>query len=270
MPELDQEKIFKYLTAVLGLVVFVLLVREIFFTPAKLTLPEITFPIIDVNVRTEVFDEFNVGELTNFQAVTLPEIIGRERPFEPYSIAEYQDRLQRYYGSSTIEVDIITATSSAVVAENEGLKTYSNSEYEFTMTYPGDWNGYVGTLASDTFIKGNLRYDDLIEGKFNNNDCFVTFMAIYNGNRLELDNFFEKFTVSEHYTVENVKLGENDFVKWAGGFYENGVERKDFTYSIIHTNSGGKEVLSFGVTNSSKNEGCRNEVESILSTLKMN
>lgn len=124
MPELSQEKIFKYLTSVLSLLVVVLLVREIFFSPDTLSMPEITFPITEVNVRTEVFDEFNVGELTLFQRIAMPEIIGRDRPFEPYSIAEYNAALEAFYQSTstatttepTATTTIPTATTTTPIA----------------------------------------------------------------------------------------------------------------------------------------------------------
>jgi len=112
MPALSQEKIFKYLTAVLGLFVAVLLIREIFFNPAELSMPDIAFPIVEVNVRTEIFDEFNVGDLTPFQDLAMPEIIGREAPFEPYSIAEYNAALEALNSTSTATTTEPVATTT--------------------------------------------------------------------------------------------------------------------------------------------------------------
>jgi len=110
MPELSQEKIFQYLTAVLGLLACVLIVREIFFTSGELTMPDIVFPITEVNVRTEIFDEFNIGELTPFYELGMPEVIGRDMPFDPYSIAEYNAALEALRTATT------TATTTEPVA----------------------------------------------------------------------------------------------------------------------------------------------------------
>ena len=117
MPELSQDKIFKYLTAVLGLLVVVLVVREIFFSPGELTMPVITFPITEINVRTEIFDEFNVGDLTPFQDIAMPEMIGRDTPFEPYSIEEYNAALEAFYSTST------ATTTGEVAATTEEIAT---------------------------------------------------------------------------------------------------------------------------------------------------
>ena len=116
MPKLSQDKIFRYLTAALGLFVVILVVREIFFSSGDLTMPDISFPIPDINVRTEVFDKFNVGDLTPFQNITMPEIIGRDTPFSPYSIEEYNAALAALYSTSTATTTTPIATTTEEVA----------------------------------------------------------------------------------------------------------------------------------------------------------
>lgn len=116
MPELSQEKIFQYLTVVLGLLAAVLIVREIFFTSGELTMPDIVFPITEVNVRTDIFDEFNIGDLTPFQDLEMPEVIGRDMPFEPYSIAEYNAALEALHTATTTE-EAATTTPTATTTE---------------------------------------------------------------------------------------------------------------------------------------------------------
>lgn len=116
MPELSQEKIFKYLTAFLALLAAGLLVREIFFKPKPLAIPEIVFPLPEIKINTDVFEEFKIGELTPFEGVVLPELIGREKPFEQYSLQEYQAALAALQSTSTATSTEVVATTTEEIA----------------------------------------------------------------------------------------------------------------------------------------------------------
>lgn len=258
MPELSQDKIFKYLTAVLGLLVVVLLVREIFFSSTELTIPEITFPITEVNVRTEVFDEFNVGDLIPFQTLAMPEIVGRDKPFEPYSIEEYNAALE------ALSLPLV-ATSSP----SEGVITYENREYGFTMTYSSDWNVYTDIPIGDRFLKGDLDFDRSVSGEINDNDCFFDFIHIPNIDKLTPDDYFKELIAGPG---ENIRLGNNDFKKHIIQTDENDEGEQEIVglrYSTINTKREEKELLSFLITKTSENTECASEVLRILGTLEM-
>lgn len=116
MPDFSQDKIFKYLTALLGLLAIGLVVREIFFKPKPLSIPEIVFPLPAVNINTEIFKEFKIEELTPFENVALPEIVGRDMPFVPYSFQEYQAALEALHATSTATTTMPTATTTEEIA----------------------------------------------------------------------------------------------------------------------------------------------------------
>jgi len=121
-----QDKIFKYITAALILTSFGLIAKEVFFGSNKMDALDLSFPTPPINIKIDIFDKFDVGALTPFEQITPSELIGRDNPFTPYSIEEYEIALEEFLANSTTttttpDVVVITTTTPDVVTTTDEI-----------------------------------------------------------------------------------------------------------------------------------------------------
>lgn len=79
-----EKSIFKYLTIILGLATAVILVKDVFLNPS---LPEIPLaPIVasQINLDFDLLSGLSLENLTLVEKIALPEMVGRENPFDTY------------------------------------------------------------------------------------------------------------------------------------------------------------------------------------------
>ena len=115
----SQDKIFKYLTVSLAIIVAGLLVRELFFKPPQIAIPSLNYPVPQIDIKTEIFDEFKMQELTAFEEITAVELAGRKNPFEPYSLEEYQLAQEEYYAALAAATTTFTTIPFATSTTEE-------------------------------------------------------------------------------------------------------------------------------------------------------
>jgi len=115
MDILPKDKVFRYLTIALALIAVGLLVKEIFFKPPSLDISDLSFPMPQINIETDVFENIEIEELTPFEQIIPLEFTGRAKPFEPYSLEEYEAAKEAYYAS----LEIATSTEEVATSTEE-------------------------------------------------------------------------------------------------------------------------------------------------------
>lgn len=90
MPDISPNKILKYLALGLGVVCVLILVREVFLKPKPLPTFEVPAraSLIRSKIDFEALEASVVEALLPFKEISLPEKIGRKKPFEPYTLEE--------------------------------------------------------------------------------------------------------------------------------------------------------------------------------------
>lgn len=123
-----QDKVFKYITVILILVSLILIIKEVFFTPRAMEATDLNFPTPPIDIKIDVFDKFDIGSLTPFEQITPTELIGRDNPFEPYSLEEYEKALEEFLANATgtittTTLDIATTTLDVTTTTDEVATT---------------------------------------------------------------------------------------------------------------------------------------------------
>jgi len=121
-----QDKVFKYITAILILVAFGLIIKEVFFGSDSMDSPDLIFPTPPINIKIDVFDKFDIGSLTPFEKITPAELIGRDNPFEPYSLEEYAIELAEFFANATTANDVATTTFDTATTTLDVVTTTSD------------------------------------------------------------------------------------------------------------------------------------------------
>jgi len=119
-----QDKVFKYVTVILILVSFGLIIKEVFFGSDKLDATDLSFPTPQIDIKIDIFDKFDIGSLTPFEKITPVELIGRDNPFAPYSIEEYEIALEEFFANlATTTPDITTTTDDIIIITDDATTT---------------------------------------------------------------------------------------------------------------------------------------------------
>ena len=123
MQSLPQNNIFKYITIALVLASVGLIAKEVFFSNDLGEFSDLSLPTPTIDIKVEIFDKFDVNSLTPFDRITSTELIGRENPFEPYSVEEYQIELEEFLLSLELTTTATTTLDTSTTTIDTATTT---------------------------------------------------------------------------------------------------------------------------------------------------
>ena len=79
-----KNKVVKYIILGVVFISLIILIKEVFFRPETLKVPEMLPSFPQVKIDFEFLERLEAEELSPFEKISFPEKIGRENPFIPY------------------------------------------------------------------------------------------------------------------------------------------------------------------------------------------